>query len=177
MDYIHFHAPSHPALMQWQSPINNESEIAKIPPCLLAAIVWRETGGVNELQIGVPTGPGCGVGLTQITSNVDWSNISDPTYAGYHIYTKPADNLYVAAAYYLAPLLASAARAQRDYPAEFTVSCHGQQVVFVAAGYNAGLGAVQNAMAQGVDVDIFTTNGYAADCLSKYESLVAESHA
>ena len=50
---------------------------------MLAAIVCRETGGQNILQIGMAPGPGCGVGLTQITSGVDWSVASAPTYPGY----------------------------------------------------------------------------------------------
>lgn len=177
MDFVTFNAPSHPALMKWQSDVNSEAEIAKIPPCLLAAIMWRETGGTNELQIGVAPGPGCGVGLCQITSGVSWNSLTDPTYDGYHIFTKPADNLYVAAAYYIAPDLANAARAQRDQPAEFSIACHNQEVVAVAAAFNGGWGIVERAMANGVDVDTYTTDGYAADCLSKFIALTTESHA
>lgn len=160
--------------MVYASAVNNEAQIAKVPPCLLAAIMWRETGGTNEYQIGMPHAPGCGVGLTQITSNVEWSNPDDPTLDGFHL-MKPADNLYVAAAYYLAPLLANAARAQRDVPAAFEASCRGQQVFAVAAGFNAGWGAVQRALAEGVDADRFTTDAYAGDVLVKYEELVTES--
>jgi len=47
----------------------------------------------------------------------------------------------------------------------------------VAAGYNAGWGKVQLAMLEGVDADTQTTNGYAADVLSRYEAFVVESHA
>ena len=176
MNFASFNAPQHPALMAYQHDINGEAEIAKIPPCLLAAIVWRESSGQNILQEGMPPGPNCGVGLTQITAGVDWSNLAQPTFQGYRL-LDPADNLYVAAAFFLAPLISQAARAQRDTPAPFTLSCKGQIIYAVAAGYNAGWGKVSLAMAQGVDCDTFTTNRYATDVLSKYELLVAESTA
>jgi hypothetical protein len=176
MDFVVFNAPAHPALMTWQSEINSESEIARIPPCLLAAIIWRETGGTNEYQIGMPHAPGCGVGLTQITEGVNWSNPDDPTLHGYRL-MKPADNLYVAAAYFLAPLISDAVRAQRDRAQAFAIACRGQDVFAVAAGYNSGWGAVMRAMDASVDADHFTTNNYASDVLSKYAVLVADSHA
>lgn len=174
MNDVRFNAPEHPALMAYQNAINGEAEIAKIPPCLLAAIVWRESGGQNILQLGVPPGPGCGVGLTQITSGVDWTDIAHPRYQGYDL-LDPADNLYVAAAFFLAPLVSQAARAQRDTPAPFALSCKGQIVYAVAAGYNAGWGAVQKAMFRGVDADEYTSNNYAKDVLGKYALLVQES--
>ena len=176
MNFVSFNAPDHPALMVFQHDINGEAEIAKIPPCLLAAIVWRESGGQNILQEGMAPGPGCGVGLTQITAGVDWTNPSRPTFQGYPL-LDPADNLYVAAAFFLAPLISQAARAQRDYAASFALACKNQIIYAVAAGYNAGWGKVSLAMAQGVDCDTFTTNRYATDVLSKYELLVAESTA
>ncbi len=175
MDFVRFNAPSHPALMAYQHDINGEAEVAKIPPCLLAAIVWRETGGRNELQIGMEPGPGCGVGLTQITSGVDWSVPGKPMYQGYALLV-PADNLYVAAAFFLAPDLAAAARLQRDNPAGFTAACRDQLVYAAAGAFNAGTGALQQAVAQGVDLDTYTTNDYASDALAKYLTLVAESH-
>ena len=174
MNFASFNAPQHPALMAYQHDINGESEISKIPPCLLAAIVWRESGGQNILQEGMPPGPGCGVGLTQITAGVDWSNPAQPRFQGYRL-LDPADNLYVAAAFFLAPLISQATRAQRDYAASFALSCKNQIIYAVAAGYNAGWGKVAQAMAQGVDCDTLTTNRYATDVLAKYELLVAES--
>lgn len=175
MDNVLFNDPSHPALNALRSLINNEAQIAKVAPCLLAAIVARETGGRNVLQEGVAPGPGCGVGLCQITAGVDWSNLDVPTFQGYPLLNE-ADNLYVAGAYFLAPLVASAARVQRDNPHAFEVSCRGQIVYAVAAGYNAGWGEVQKALARGVDCDGGTTDGYAADVLAKYEEFVAASH-
>ena len=174
MNFISFDAPNHPALMPYQHDINGEAEIAKIPPCLLAAIVWRESGGQNILQEGVAPGPGCGVGLTQVTAGVDWARPDAPSFQGYPL-LDPADNLYVAAAFFLAPLVSQAARAQRDMPAPFALSCKNQIVYAVAAGYNAGWGAVQKAMFRGVDADEYTTNNYAKDVLGKYALLVDES--
>ncbi len=174
MNFVGFNAPNHPALMAYQHDINGEAEVAKIPPCLLAAIVWRESGGQNILQEGMSPGPGCGVGLTQITAGVDWSLPQNPSFQGYDL-LHPADNLYVAAAFFLAPLISQAERAQRDTPAPFAVACKGQIVYAVAAGYNAGWGAVQTAMFRGVDADEYTSNNYAKDVLGKYALLVQES--
>jgi hypothetical protein len=166
---------AHPELMQYRNDIQYASDQAGIPACLLAAIVWRESGGQNIYQIGMPKGPGCGVGLTQITAGVDWTNPNDPTYQGSHLMT-PADNLYVAANYFLKGLVQNAQAAEANSPQAFQASCRGQIVFAAACGYNAGWGAVQNAMQQGVDVDTMTTNGYGADVLAKYVTLVNDSH-
>ena len=176
MNFVKFNAPDYPALMAYQNDIQYASDQATIPACLLAAIVWRETGGQNEYQIGMPHGPGCGVGLTQITSGVDWSSIDDPTYQGYHLMT-PADNLYVAANYFLRGLMKSAEAAKTENPIGFETSCRGQIIYAVAAGYNAGFGAVLDAITRGIDVDTLTTNGYAGDCLQKFITLVDASEA
>lgn len=175
VDFVKFNVPAHPELMQYQNDIIYASGQANIPSCLLAAIVWRESGGQNIYQIGVPKGPGCGVGLTQITAGVDWTNTNDPTYQGYHLMT-PSDNLFVAANYFLKGLVQSAQNAETNNLAAFQKSCRGQIVFAVACGYNAGWGAVSAAMNQGVDADTKTTNGYGADVLSKYIELVNASH-
>ncbi len=104
MDFVKLNDPSHPELMKYQNDIQYAADQASIPACLLAAIVWRESGGQNIYQIGVPHGPGCGVGLTQITAGVDWSNPDDPTFQGYHLMT-PSDNLYVSANFFLKGLV------------------------------------------------------------------------
>lgn len=176
MDFVAFKSPSHPALNALAAKINAEAMIAKIAPCLLAAIVARETGGQNILQEGMAPGPGCGVGLCQITAGVDWSSITQPTFHGYDLLDE-SDNLYVAAAWFLSPLVTSAERVQEASPAAFQRSCRGQVVYAVAAGYNAGWGEVQNALLLGTDADGGTTNGYAVDVLAKYAAFVAESHA
>jgi hypothetical protein len=175
MDFVQFNDPSQPALMAHRNDIQYAADQAGIPSCLLAAIVWRESGGQNVYQEGVPRGPGCGVGLAQITAGVDWSNPDDPTYQGYHLMT-PADNLYVAANFFLKGLVQSASNAQAHDPLAFSNACRGQIVFAVACGYNAGWGAVQSALQQGVDADTRTTNGYGADVLAKYIALVNASH-
>ena len=175
MDFVTFKSPSHPALDALSSEINAEATIAKIPPCFLAAIVNRETGGRNIYQTGMPHAPGCGVGLTQITSGVDWANPDDPTFQGYHLF-KPGENLYVAAAFFLAPAIQSALRLERDTPISFSQYGDGQVVYYAAAAYNEGWGAVINRFMAGKDPDGGTTDSYAKDVLATYEAFVAESH-
>lgn len=173
MNFVRFNDPSAPSLNRLAREINGEAEIAKIPPCLLAAIVNRETGGRNVLQDGMSPGPGCGVGLCQITAGVDWKD-SHPRFAGYDLLNE-SDNLYVAAAYFLAPLIASASRIQRDNPQGFERSCRGQVIYAAAAGYNGGFGMVLDAVAGGYDCDAHTTNGYAADVFSHYLAFCEKS--
>ncbi|HEY2476086.1 MAG TPA: transglycosylase SLT domain-containing protein [Candidatus Cybelea sp.] len=175
MDFVKFNDPQHPQLMQHQSDILYASGQANIPSCLLAAIVWRESGGQNVLQKGVKPGPGCGVGLSQITSGVDWADINDPKFQGYQL-LQPADNLYVAANYFLKGLVQSAENAEDNNLTAFRRCCRGQIIFAAACGYNAGWGAVSAAMNQGVDADTMTTNDYGADVLAKYITLVNDSH-
>lgn len=176
MDSVKFYCPSHPGVNQWASDINNEAEIAGVPPCALAAIVARETGGRNVLQDGMQAGdPECGVGLCQITAGVDWSNLSDPTYQGFHL-LKPADNLYVAAAYFLKGCISNALRLQRTDPIKFARFGGGQVLYYAFAAYNEGAGAVNARFARGEDPDGGTTDSYARDVLFTYLSYVAESH-
>lgn len=167
--------------MQFASAINNEAEIAKVPPCALAAIVARETGGQNILQYGadpatglLPDGSTAGVGLCQITAGVDWSDPAHPKYKGYDLWN-PADNLYVAAAWFLAPAIATATRLQRDYPATFARFGDGQILFWAFAAYNAGDGWIEEAASQGRNPDNGTTDGYAADAYSKYLAFVQAS--
>jgi len=176
MDFVRFNAPDSPGVNQWASAINNEAAIAEIPPCLLAAVVSRETGGQNILQHGMAPGPGCGVGLTQITSGVDWSDIHDPRLHGYHL-MDPGQNLYVAAAYYLAPLVKDANRLSQTDIVSYKKFGGGQMAYYVFAGYNAGWGAVQEAIARGIDPDAYTTNHYASDTFRRYMDFVRASHA
>jgi hypothetical protein len=176
MDFVTFKSPSHPALNALAAQINSEAKIAGIPPCLLAAIAMRETGGKNIFQYGMPHAPGCGVGVCQITAGVNWSNAAAPTFAGYKL-LDVADNLYVAAAYFLRPLMTDAARWQRDDPAGFQAAFEGQQAYAIAAGFNAGEGADLRALQLRRDVDASTTDDYAHGVFAFYTAFVAESHA
>lgn len=179
MDLVKFSAPSVPAINQWADAINLACEGTNVPPCLLAAIVARETGGRNILQEGMPPGAGCGVGLCQITSGVDWSSIDHPSYDGLALLT-PSSNLHVAVYNFLSGLVGSAVAAQASSPVSFAAACRGQVVFAAAAGYNAGWGKVELALSLSVDADQYTTSGedgpYAADVLAKYLAFVAESH-
>jgi hypothetical protein len=178
MDDIEFAAPDHPGVNQWAVSINNQARAAKIPPCALAAIVANETGGRNVFQEGMPHGPGCGVGLCQITSGVDWTNSDAPTYQANGQSWElldPSSNLYVAARYYLQPalndLLDDRVKRQAAY-ARFS----GEILYFTFAAYNAGLGEVLSCVAAGDDPDAYTTDHYAARALKFYHQFLVESH-
>lgn len=175
MDLIRLHVPSSPAVQKWADKINAVCSVTVVAPCLLGAIVKRESGGSNMFQIGMPRGPGCGCGLCQITYAVDWANLDAPTYGGLPL-MDPVSNLHVAAISFLVPLYHSAVKAQSERPHSFEVSCHGQLAYAMAAGYNAGWGAVEEAMSEGVDADSKTTNGYASDVFSTFCAYLAESH-
>ena len=175
MDFIAFAAPSEPGLNQWAAQINAEAKIGGVPPCALAAIVARETGGRNVLQEGMPPGPGCGVGLCQVTSSVDWSDVAHPTFRGYDL-LDPGQNLYVAAAWFLGPSISDALRLQRVDPVSFARFGGGQALWYAYAGYNEGWGAVMKRYDAGQNPDGGTTDGYGAWTFAKYLALVAEAH-
>ena len=176
MNFVDFHSPTHPALNALARTINAEARIAKVPACFLAAIVNRETGGRNIFQTGMPLGDGCGVGLTQITSGVVWNKakMDDPTFEGYHLMDE-ASNLYVAAAFFIAPLIQSALRLQRDAPVSFDRFGNGQVAYYAAAGYNEGWNAVLSRFDQGIDPDGGTTDNYAKAVAAMYDAFVNEA--
>lgn len=181
MDLVKFSAPSDPAVNQWAADINAACYGTNVPPCLLAAIIKRESKGRNIFQEGMLPGPGCGVGLCQITYAVDWASLDHPTYGGLDL-TVPANNLRVAVRDFLSGLVASAVVAQKESPISFTVSCKGQIVYAVACGYNAGWDGVARAMAASQLADTFipTTGGedgpYGENVLAIYTAYVNESH-
>jgi hypothetical protein len=178
MDFVEFNAPSHPALNALSVSINNQAKAAKVPPCALAAIVAVETGGRNVLQEGMRPGPGCGVGLCQITSGVDWTDLAHPTYQAEGQSWElldPSSNLFVAAKYFLAPAIAEIdhdrQRHQNAY-ARFS----GEILYFAFAAYNAGAGTVFDSIRAGHDPDSYTTNHYAARAFNLYHEFLRESH-
>lgn len=156
-----FNVTWRPALMQYTAAYTRAArEASLVQPCMLAAIVARETGGQNILQIGLPPGPGCGVGLTQITSNVDWSVLSTPTYPGYGPLLDAHINLLVCAVEFLDPLL-------RTFP-----DAH----VAAFAAYNAGPGAVRAAQGRGLSPDAWTTgHDYGAAVFESWINFTAAS--
>ena len=156
-----FQVPAHPELMRYTQHFTNAAANSQqVDPCMLAAIVHRESGGQNVLQYGMQPGPGCGVGLCQITAGVDWSNLSTPVYPGFGLLLDVDVNLRVAAIAFLDPLLK-----------QFS----GNHLAAFAA-YNAGAGAVQNALQAGRSPDTVTTGGnYGSDVMSTWLSFVATS--
>ena len=159
--------------------VNNQANAdgAKVPPCALAAIVMRESGGQNILQEGVPPGPGCGVGLTQITYGVDWSDQTNPTYVyngtRYEI-MQPSPNLYVAAAAFLAPAIAEALDLQQKYGAVMA-SWSTQALFYAYCIYNQGYVTTLDDIQSGVNPDSTTTDDYGSETCNLYQQAVAAS--
>lgn len=157
-----FNVEWHPELMKYAAAYTTAAQSAagRVTPCMLAAIVERESGGQNIYQAGIAHGPGCGVGLTQITFGVDWSDPAHPVYPKYGDLFDPAINLKVAAVEFLAPLLG-------QFP-------DNHRAAFAA--YNAGAGAVSRALAQGKDPDSVTARGdYGSDVFFHWVNFVAVS--
>lgn len=179
MDFVPFNAPDHPALNAFAFSINNQAKAAHIPPCALAAIVSVETGGRSIFQEGVAPGPGCGVGLCQITSGVDWTNLAEPTYHGGEqtwVLLDPSSNLYVAARYFLAPAIDECMALRSSHPT--AMNAWNPEILFYAFGaYNAGFGTVRAAVLEGDNPDRFTTDDYAARAFAAYKSFLLSSHA
>ena len=136
-----FNVPWRTALMQWAG-MYTAAAVGEslVEPCMLAAIVSRESGGRNIFQVGIPAGEGCGVGLCQITANVSWSNLAQPTYHGFQL-LDPLSNLTVAARYFLEPCL-------EQFP---------DSHVAAFAAYNLGGGGVQRELDEHMDPDTYTT--------------------
>lgn len=176
MDFVAFSDPNTPGIDQWKRSINNQANTSKIPPCALAAVVMRESGGRNVLQAGMPPGPGCGVGLTQITSNVNWSNLHAPTYNGtsYNL-LDPSSNLYISAEYFLRPAIQECLLLRERY-ANVMNAINGDILYFVFAAYNMGFGGVESCILNGHDPDGSTTDNYAQGTLSFYDDFIAASH-
>ncbi len=156
-----FNVTWHPALMAYAAQYTAAAQkTSHVTPCMLAAIANRETGGTNELQIGVPPGEGCGVGITQITAGVDWSNLADPCYPGYGSLMNPQINLEVCAAAFLEPLLQ---RFSGDHQSAF-------------AAYNVGAGNVEEELAKGLSPDAWTTGAnYGQSVFRDWINFVAAS--
>lgn len=131
-----------------------------VDPCMLAAIVAQESGGRNILQSGIPPGPGCGVGICQITSGVDWTNVLEPSYPEYGLLLDTAINLRVCAEVFLQPLVAM-----------FSTS-H----LAAFAAYNAGPGTVAEEILRGESPDTWTTEGdYGASVFTAWINFNAAS--
>jgi hypothetical protein len=184
MDSVAFADKSVPAIFALAASINGEAAYTKVPPCALAAIIANETGGKNELQEGadpatglLPDGTQCGVGVCQITDGIDqpW-NPKRPTYAGFDL-LNPAQNMFVACEYFLAPAIKFAQGLQVADPEKFAQFGDGQVLFYAFAAYNEGEGAVKERFEGGQNPDNGTTDGYAARAMKAYIGFVAASHA
>ena len=140
-----FNIPWRPALQQYAASYSAAVVgCSLVDPCMIAAIVNRETGGRNVLEEGVPPGPGAGIGICQITAGpIDWSNMENPIYPGYGALLDPTVNCTVAAHLFLQPAL-------QAFPGNHHAAF---------AAYNLGIGGVQQEIANGQDPDTYTTNG------------------
>src|SRR5690348_12706449 len=139
-----FNVPHLPQLQQYRLLFTKAAmETKLVGPCMLAAIVQRESGGRNILQEGALPGPGAGCGLTQITYGVDWTQRAVPCYPGFGRLLDPLTNLRVSASQFLQPALAA-------FPGN---------LVAAFAAYNLGIGGVQEEIAQGLNPDARTTGG------------------
>ena len=155
-----FNVPSKPALQRYRAQFTQAAKATKlVDACMLAAIVERESGGRNILQENMPPGPGCGVGLCQVTYAVDWSDLAHPTYPGYGKLLDPLTNLRVAASAFLEPAL-------RAFPGNLPAAF---------AAYNLGISGVQSEIAEGLNVDARTTDGYSAAVYRNYVNFAAAS--
>ena len=153
-----FHVPWRPALMALVSAFNVASETRLVTPCIMAAVADRETNGQNIFQLGVPRGPGCGVGPWQITSGVDWTDLAHPTFPNYGDLTDVMVTARVAAHEFLEGVL-------EQFP-----SSH----VAAFAAYNLGGGAVAREIAAGISPDAWTTDhDYGLDVFTRFVNFTA----
>jgi hypothetical protein len=134
------------------------------PACFAYAIAWRETireygaDAAGRLQDGWETLPAneVGHGLFQLTASYPTS------------WADPIANTKWAIAHFLLPDVA--------FMLDQGPALSGLTLVkLVAAAFNAGPGRAWQAHLEG-DVDLATTNGYAADVASIYSQLIAGVH-
>ena len=168
MDFIAYNDASNPAVDRWAALINSSAAAAGVPPCALAAIVERESGGNPNAR----SGDG-GWGLAQVTYGVDANGIYTAT--GQKM-LDPASNLQVAATSFLAPALKECLLLRERYGTAMN-AINSEVLYFAFIAYNAGFGAVSKAAASGSDPDNASTNHYGAGTLAIYHRDVDRSHA
>jgi hypothetical protein len=185
MDYADYRPTQPDSDMGTLAPLlNAQAKAASIPPCLLAAIVQRESGGRNIIEEGVPPGPGAGAGVAQITANVLWLTLDKPQYkfqGQYWDLLDPSSNLFIAARAFLKPALINCATLVALCPQTTSKFGNGQLAFFVACSFNAGFSTVTNAVYAGQNPDFVTTfeqgSYYGSAVLATYEQYVTDSHA
>ena len=174
MDFRPYTDASNSPIYKYRDVINAQAIATNVPACALAAIVEVESGGQNVFQAGFPRGDGCGVGLCQITYDVNWSKPEAPTYNGEALLT-PRSNLYVAGRYFLRPALDAAISLRGDYSPFMNTVGNGQLLYWAFAAYNSGVSAIASAARHKRDPDDGTTDNYAARALVIYLRNVEKS--
>jgi membrane-bound lytic murein transglycosylase MltF len=167
MDFVDYADPAKPAIDRFRDLINRFAKAASVPPCALAAIVERESGGdPNAISADG------GYGLCQITSGVDAHGVYTQTGANM---LDPASNLETAARFFLAPAIAQCEQLRARFAPRMNPIAP-EILYFAFCAYNAGFGAVQSAVQNGTDPDARTTNRYGAGTLALYHADLAASH-
>jgi hypothetical protein len=167
MDFREYMDPTNNAIDRYRLEINAQAKAATVPPCALAAIVEQESGGQNILQQGISPGPGCGVGLCQITFGVDWSDPLDPRF-GRHALLTPVDNLTVGASEFLKPAI-DAMITLRAFHGDYMESVNEALLFWVFCCYNAGIDFVEGCVKDHRDPDEETTAFYGTRALTLYQ--------
>ncbi len=168
MDFVAYRDPSNAAINQWAALVNQYANASSVPPCALAAIVERESGGNKDAR----SGDG-GWGLAQITYGVDANGIYTAT--GQNM-LDPASNLEVGAKYFLAPAIKECLLLRERYGSTMN-GINSEILYFAFIAYNAGFGTVHKSVAAGNDPDPHSTNHYGAGTLALYHTDVQRSHA
>lgn len=167
MDFVAYKDASNSAINQWAALINQYAGASSIPPCALAAVVERESGGNKNAK-----SPDGGWGLAQITYGVDANGVYTAT--GQNM-LDPASNLEVACKYFLGPAIKECLLLREQYSSTMN-GINGEILYFAFIAYNAGFGTVQKAVAAGNDPDAKSTNHYGAGTLAIYHRDVQRSH-
>ena len=168
MDFVDYADPAKPAIDRFRDLINRFAKAASVPACALAAIVERESGG----DPNAVSGDG-GYGLCQITSGVDAHGVFTQTGANM---LDPASNLETAARFFLEPAIAQCETLHARF-AQRMDAIAPEILFFAFCAYNAGFGAVEDAVRNGADPDARTTSRYGAGTLALYHAALAASHA
>jgi len=128
-----FKVPGLPELMRYAALYDQAAkETAAVDPCMLAAIVNRESRRRSRRD---------GVGLCAISSGLERSRSGSPNYPGFGDPLDPLTNLRIAATDFLQPAL-------EQFPYNH---------IAAFAAYNIGIDAVLQEIAQGLDPDERTT--------------------
>lgn len=150
--------------------LNQVAIAGVVPPCALAAIARRESNFTPNAR-----SDDGGWGLCQITSGATEEGQYVHEGRTYNL-LDAKDNLIVAAAYFLRPAIEQCLELRKKQQV-FMDTINTEILYFAFAAYNAGFGAVQEAINAEQDPDTRTTNHYAAGTLANYHRYLAMAHA